>query len=142
MDMTLLAIALIPAPLTLLLFWVIICELRGVPAFQDGEPPQPGRLDRFARRVLGLVCLFLAGIAYWAGGLVGVLALASLIAVVATVIALLWTIGQTVRHAFKQRRTVSGGASTADPPAPIHRRFALNFRRTIVDIPVFLASYA
>ncbi len=141
MDTSLLLIALIPAPLTLLLFWVIMREVRGVPAFQDSAPPQPGQLDKLGRWVLGLVCLFLGGIAYWKGGVVGVLALASLIAVVATAIALLWTIAQTVRDAFKQRQTVEGVGSSSIPLAPVHRRFARNFRRTIVGVPGFFANF-
>ena len=137
----LLIFALIVGPMTALLIWVIVCELRGVPAFADGPPPRPGELDTMGRWILGGVCLVLAGIAYAYGGVVAVLGIASFIAALATVVASVWTIGQTVKQ--WSARKWAGRNGTDMPPAlrPFHQRFALNFRRTIIQLPVSFVAY-
>jgi hypothetical protein len=141
MAAALLLMALILGPLTLMLIWAIIGELRGVPAFQGNTPSDPDRLDAFGRWALSCLCLVVGGFAYLKGGLVGVVTIASAIAVLTTVIALVWTIAQSLRHALKQRRSIQLGDSPAYPFVPIRRRFAINFRRTIIEVPAFFTSF-
>ena len=129
--------ALIVGPMTALLIWVVICELRGVPAFVDGPHPQPGELDAIGRWILGGVCLILAGSAYVYGGVVAVLGLTSFIATLATVIASVWTIGQSAKHWSDSRN----GTQMPQALRPFHQRFALNFRRTIIQLPVSFVAY-
>lgn len=129
--------ALIVGPMTALLIWVVISELRGVPAFADGSRPQPDELDTMGRWILGAVCIILAGSAYVYGGAVAVLGLTSFIAALATVIASVWTVGQSAKH----WSDIRNGVQTPQALRPFHQRFALNFRRTIIELPVSFVAY-
>ena len=131
-----LVFALIVGPMTALLIWVVICELR-VLVFADGPPTQPGELDAMGRWILGGVCLILGATAYAYGGIGALLGLTSIIAALATIIASVWTIGQSAKHWSDSRN----GAQMPHALRPFHQRFALNFRRTIIRLPVSLVSY-
>jgi len=133
--------ALIVGPMTALFIWVVACELRGAPAFADGRPPQPGELDTIGRWILGGVCLVLAGTAYAYGGVVAVLGLTSFIAALGTIIAFIWTIGQSAKHWSAHNRDSRNGVQVPSALRPFHQRFALNFRRTIIQLPVSFVSY-
>ena len=137
----LLIFAGICGPMTALLVWVIICELRGVPAFPDGPPPKPGQLDTLGRWIFGIACLALAALAFAVGGPVAVLVGASVIAALATLISVVWTVGQSATHVLRRRRADRTAAAKPPPLSPIHQRFALNFRRTIVELPLFFLAY-
>ncbi len=137
----LLIFALITGPMTALLTWVIVCELRGVPAFPDAPPPAPGELDATGRWTLGGICLLLAGVAYSAGGLLAVLATASAIAALAASVATIWTLGQSARRRFRRGYPNKEAALAPILIGPFHRRFAQNFRRTIIELPLFVAAY-
>ena len=137
----LLIFALIAGPMTALLIWVVVCELRGMPAFVDGTPPQPGELDTMGRWILAGVCLALAGTAFAYGGVVAVLGIASIIAALATFIAFVWTLGQTAKLWSVRRNAIRNGAEMPLSGRPFHRRFALNFRRTIIQLPLIFVSY-
>ena len=132
-----LVFALIVGPMTCLLVWVLICEIRGVPAFTDGPPPAEGELDTIGRWVLAGACVALVALAYSYGGTRSVLLTLSLVAVLATVVAVAWTLGQSLRQWFSRQKD---GADIPSPLAPLHLRFARNFRRTIVQVPLFFAS--
>ena len=133
--------ALIVGPMTALLIWVIVCELRGVPAFADAPAPQPGELDSMGRWILGGVFLVLAATAYAYGGVVAVLGIASIMAALATFIASVWTLGQSARHWFACKRAIRRGAEMPHSLRPTHHRFALNFRRTIVQLPMYFVAH-
>ena len=133
--------AIILGPMTALLIWVVICELRGVPAFTDSPAPQPGELDALGRWILGAVCLVLAVAAYALGGALAVLAFASAIAALAACIAAAWTLGQSVNQLLRRRAANRNGVAMPGPLPPPHRRFALNFRRTIIQLPLFFVGY-
>lgn len=133
--------AAIVGPMTAMLIWVIVCELRGVPAFPDGPAPQPGELDSMGRWVLGGVCLLLAGTGYASGGLLAVLGIASMTAALATFIAAVWTLGQSARHWWARKRARRNGAETPHSLRPTHHRFALNFRRTIIQLPMYFVAH-
>jgi hypothetical protein len=133
--------ALIVGPMTALLIWVIVCELRGVPAFADAPPPQPGELDSMGRWILGGVCLVLAATSYAYGGVVAMLGVASIVAAVATFIASAWTLGQSAKHWALRKRAIRRGAEIPHSLRPIHQRFALNFRRTIIQLPIYFVAH-
>lgn len=123
--------------MTCLLVWVLVCEIRGVPAFTEGPPPAEGELDAIGRWVLAGACAALIALAYSYGGITGVVVTLSLVAVLATLIAVAWTLGQSLRLWFSPQQDE---ANIPRPLAPLHLRFARNFRRTIVQVPLFFAS--
>jgi len=133
--------ALILGPITALLLWVILCELRGVPAFPDTAPPEEGELDGLGRWILAFVCIGLAAVAFAVGGVMAVVLLASAISALAAATSLVWTLSQNVRHAIARRRAVQGSAAMLPQLTPFHRRLAQNFRRTIIRLPVALVAY-
>jgi hypothetical protein len=132
---------LILGPITALLLWVVFCEVRGVPAFSDATPPEERELDVLGRWILAFVCLGLAAIAFAVGGLMAVILVASVIAALAGATSLVWTLSQNARHAIARRRAVPSGAATAPELRTFHRRFARNFRHTIIRLPVALVAY-
>jgi hypothetical protein len=137
----LLIFAMILGPMTALLVWVIFCELRGVPAFRETRRPEEGELDVLGRWILAFACIALAGVALAVGGLMAVVLLVSAIAALATITSVVWTLGQNVRHAIAGREAARGDAATPPELMPFHRRFAQNFRRTIIRLPVALVAY-
>ena len=132
--------ALIVGPLAALLLWVLVCEIKGVPAFTDGPPPGKDELDTIGRWILGGACVGVATLAYAYGGVYGVLAMLSLVAILATLSAITWTVAQGVRQWLRRRQADRLGTDIPHPLAPLHLRFARNFRRSIVQVPLFLAS--
>jgi hypothetical protein len=55
---------------------------------------------------------------------------------VAASIAAISTLEQSVRH----RRKARAGPAPPQPLAPLHRRFARNFRRTIAELPFYVTA--
>ena len=133
--------ALVVVPMTALLLWVVFCEVRGVPAFPDTPWPEGGELDALGRLILAIICVGLATLVFAVGGPMAVVLLASGIAAMATVGSLVWTLGQSTRYALAARRAVRAGTLKPSRLTPFHRRFAQNFRRTIIRLPVALAAY-
>lgn len=133
--------AAILGPMTAFLVWLIICELRGVPALPDLPTPPGGQLDTLGRWILGGVCIALAALAYVSGGIVGLIAIATVFATLATFISFVWTFGQSAAHLIRRRRARRAGLPALQALSPIHQRFAVNFRRTIVQLPLYLVTY-
>jgi len=67
-----------------------------------------------------------------------VLAVATALGALAAFIALVWTLGQSAAYLFRGRANASGPAPQS--LAPIHERFARNFRRTIIQLPLLIVT--
>lgn len=128
-------------PMTGLLLWVIVSKLRGVPAFPDWPPPKPGQLDALGRWILGIVWAVIALLAFIAGGIPAVFKVIAAIAALVTFIAVVWTLVESAIHLVGIRKGARAVDSPSSSLAPIHKRFAANFRRTIIELPLFFASF-
>ncbi|GAA4751704.1 hypothetical protein GCM10023264_18050 [Sphingomonas daechungensis] len=91
-----------------------------------------GGLDTLGRWHWGAVCLGVGFVAFWSGGFL----LVCLVAIALLTYAALFA---TVATALGSRR--SSTAADGDIASPLLTRFGTNFRKALVDGPIFVLSY-
>ena len=91
-----------------------------------------GGLDTLRRWLWGAVCLALGIAAFWIGGLL----LACFVAIALLIYAALFAV---VATALRSKR--SSTESDSNIASPMFTRFATNFRKALVDGPIFVLSY-
>lgn len=91
-----------------------------------------GGLDTFGRWLWGAVCLGLGIVAFWSGGFL----LVCFVAIALLIYAVLFA---TVATALRSKGSSTEG--DGNNASPMFTRFAANFRKALVDGPIFVLGY-